>query len=138
MEITKFYDYNSLSFKKINELKKLTISEYSGMNVVLKELENYKIIKNKVKAKIICHYVNSKIVSWALLTREKTSFFNEKTWNPKKGYWIQIYTQKDFRSKGIAGKIIKRCNKYIKSKVYYASMQIPGAFKNLKKGISIY
>lgn len=138
--ITRFYDYSYLSNKTLNKLRELTINKSSGMNYVLDSLSV--INDRKPKAKIICCYDNGKIVGWLLATREKNKFFYDDTWNPKNGYWIQVFVSHENRNKGIATKLIDKYNKKIKTRTYFATFYKVGdefgVFSKLKKGYSIY
>jgi GNAT superfamily N-acetyltransferase len=137
-EFTKIYKYSQLSNDRIEKLRELTANSYSGMNYVLSSLKNIKE-RNKVKAYIIIHYINSVAVGWALATKEPNGFFHYKSykWNPKDGFWIQVYVHPDYRNKGIAKKLIERYNKYFNEPTYYACHMITNVFQHLNKPMSI-
>lgn len=143
-QICRFYKYSYLSDNRLEKLRKLTSSSDSGMNYVLNELRHRRKHKINIDAFVIILYEKKEAIGWALITREVTSFFqlsfsnSSYKWHPNMGYWMQIFVDKNHRHKGIATKIIEKCNKFIQSKIWYADIASPSIFEKLNNSESIW
>lgn len=90
-------------------LRRLTLHSRSGLN---HELNNFqKIIKIRpVNAKAIVVYLDEKVIAWALLSKEASTFHfrNGTEYNAGYGLLFEVYVAEDHRRKGVASQILKR------------------------------
>lgn len=109
-------DFNLIS-KNVNlikRLRKLTLNPNSGLNYELDHILN-KSILGKVKVKVVTSSVNDKIIGWALLSRENSSFQFHNSYdgyNSNKGVLFEIYVSPEYRRLGIGSQIMKAARKH--------------------------
>lgn len=108
-------DFNDVVKKPslMKKLRDLTLGYGSGMNCELDHLINT-IKDRKVNCKIIKVVTKNKLVAWALLSRESSSFKFMNTWDrfdPKIGTLFEVYVHPDYRRMGIGSELIKIARK---------------------------
>ena len=108
-------DFNDVVKKPglMRKLRKLTLGYGSGMNSELDHLIDT-IKDRKVNCKIIKVLTKNKLVAWALLSRESSSFtfcnINGR-FDPKIGTLFEVYVHPDYRRMGIGSELIKIARK---------------------------
>jgi hypothetical protein len=143
-QICRFYKYSYLSDNRLEKLRNLTANSDSGMNHVLTELRHRRKHQIDINAFIIILYEKKEAIGWALISKEHTSFFkssfskNNYKWHPIMGYWMQIFVDRNHRHKGVATKIVEKCNKHIQSKILFADIASPSIFEKLNNSESIW
>lgn len=109
-------DFNTISknTKLIKTLRKLTLHPGSGLNYELDHIISKSKI-NKVKVKIITASHDDKIVGWALLSRENSSYSFMNSYDGYKsndGVLFEIFVSKEYRRKGIGSQLIISARKH--------------------------
>lgn len=137
-QVCRFYKYSYLSANRLENLRKLTINKLSGMNHVLTELRYKRKYTPNINAFVIILYENKEAIGWALISNEPTYFFKKSEWNSSMGYFMQIFVDENHRHKGVATKIIEKCNKKIQSKIWFADISVPSIFDKLNDSESIW
>jgi ribosomal protein S18 acetylase RimI-like enzyme len=103
-------DYNLVAGKPelLKKLRKLTLSPYSGMNYELNNFERIAKVR-KVDCKIITVYKESKLVGWAMLSKEPSDFLFRYVdgHDPSNGVLFQVFIHKDYRKQGIATELLR-------------------------------
>jgi GNAT superfamily N-acetyltransferase len=107
----KVADYNMVATKPdmVKQLRKLTLSPYSGMNHELNLFERIRKTR-PVDCQILTAYRNRELVGWALLSREKTTFTFHNArdgFDPADGILFQVFIAPGFRKQGIASELLK-------------------------------
>jgi GNAT superfamily N-acetyltransferase len=108
-------DFNDVAKKPslIKKLRDLTLCYGSGMNIELDHLLAT-IKERKVNCRIIKVISKTKLVAWALLSRESSSFKFSNTWDrfdPSIGTLFEVYVHPDYRRMGIGSELIKIARK---------------------------
>lgn len=109
-------DFNLISkdSKLIRKLRKLTLHPGSGLNHELDHIIRKSKI-SKVKVKIITASHNDKIIGWALLSRENSSYSFMNSYDGYKstdGVLFEIFVSSEYRRKGIGSQLIKSARKH--------------------------
>lgn len=106
---------NAVKNKEImSSLRKLTLCKDSGMNHELDELTIRSRVRS-VKAKTILAKNEDKIVGWALLSRENSTFVFTlgKNYRPNvDGALFEIFVDPKFRRKGVGSSLLKTARKH--------------------------
>lgn len=93
----------------VKQLRKLTLHPRSGMNREMNVL--FKIIeKRPVEAQVLLAYRSTKLVAWALLSREHSNMVFSNTWKhfePTDGMLVEIYVDPTYRRQGIGSVLMK-------------------------------
>lgn len=99
--------------KLVSELRKLTLSPTSGLSYdltqMLREAGN-----REVKCKVLLAYRWTKLVGWAMLSREGTDFiFNKEGefYRGKQGPLFQVYVAPEYRRQGIASALYLKASR---------------------------
>lgn len=104
-------DYNLVARKPelLQKLRELTLSPGSGLN---HELNAFATISKTrpVKAQIILAYKNRKLVGWALLSKEDSTypFARVMGFKAHDGALFQVYVHPSYRKQGLASKMFTK------------------------------
>src|SRR5260221_12480401 len=94
----------------LDELRKLTLSPYSGLNHELtRMLKDAK--EREVKCQVLLAYRFRKLVGWAILSKETTQFSFSRSYEGFKaenGVMFQVFVDPSHRREGIASEIYKK------------------------------
>lgn len=109
-------DFNTISKNTafLKKLRKLTLHPGSGLNYELNHILR-KSKAHKVKVKIITASHDNKIVGWALLSRENSSFIFMNSYDGYKsndGVLFQIFVSKEYRRKGIGSQLLTSARRH--------------------------
>lgn len=108
-------DFNLLAQRPgvIKKLRTLTLHSGSGMNNELDSLLH--IVKRRpVDCKVIRAYIDSKLVGWAILSRENSNFNFPNTDNgfsSDQGVLFEVFVDPLHRRKGVGTKIMETAKK---------------------------
>ena len=107
-------DFNFIAKRPIfiSRLRKLTLNPHSGMNWEMNDiLKNAKIRNVNVKALLTYH--KSKLVAWALFSKEDSKVTYSQTIKFRKdyGYLFQVYVSPDFRRQGVGSQLFNKAKK---------------------------
>lgn len=97
----------------IKKLRTLTLNSTSGLNNEIDNLLNL-VKRRPVDCKIIRAYLDSKLVGWAILSRENSDFNFPNTDNgfsSDQGVLFEVYVHPEYRRKGVGTKIIETAKK---------------------------
>lgn len=105
-------DFNLVAHQPelLAELRKLTLSPYSGLNHELNRmLEDVK--EREVKCQVLLAYRFRKLVGWAILSKETTHYNFSRSFEGFKaenGVMFQVFVDPSYRRQGIASEIYKK------------------------------
>ena len=103
------------------ELRKLTLSPYSGMNHELNRmLEDAET--RKVNCTVLLAYRFRKLVGWAILSKETTQFHFSRSFegfNAENGMMFQIFVDPSYRRQGIASEIYKKAQQMVNNELLH-------------------
>jgi ribosomal protein S18 acetylase RimI-like enzyme len=108
--VIKVEDFNSIVKKPnlLRKLRNLTIRPSSGMNFELNSLEK-DAESRTIKCKILMAFSNRKLVGWAMLSKEPSSFpFFNTEYAPNFGTLFEVYVDPNHRRQGIASALIEK------------------------------
>jgi len=92
------------------QLRKLTLSPYSGLNYELNRmLEDVKT--REVRCQVLLAYRFRKLVGWAILSKETTQYNFSRSFDGFKaenGMMFQVFVDPTYRRQGIASEIYKK------------------------------
>ena len=108
-------DFNLLAQRPgvIKKLRTLTLHSGSGMNNELDSLLSL-VKRRPVDCKVIRAYIDSKLVGWAILSRENSNFNFPNTDNgfsSDQGVLFEVFVSPEHRRKGVGTKIIETAKK---------------------------
>lgn len=103
------------------QLRKLTLSPYSGLNHeltrMLKDVE-----EREVKCKVLLAYRFRKLVGWAILSKETTHYNFSRSYEGFKsenGLMFQVFVDPSYRRQGIASEIYKTAQQMTNNEVLH-------------------
>ncbi len=96
-------------------LRKLTLSPYSGLNCELdRMLEDVK--QRSVDCQLLLAYRFRKLVAWGLLSKENTSFRFQRSkggFRGEEGRMFQVFVDPSYRRQGIASELFKKAQQMV-------------------------
>jgi GNAT superfamily N-acetyltransferase len=99
----------------VEELRKLTIEPFSGMNHELNWMLR-EAKEREIDCDIFLAYRSQSLVGWALLSKEDTDFVFANSYEPfrsENGWLFQVFIDPDHRRQGIASELLKRAQNLI-------------------------
>ena len=103
-------DYNLVADRSgfLQQLRKLTLHPYSGMNCELNRFERVRKTR-PVDVKILTAYRNEQLVAWAIMSREPSDFdfLNTGSFHSGDGILFEVFVDPKFRKQGIGSELIK-------------------------------
>jgi GNAT superfamily N-acetyltransferase len=116
-------DFNVVAHQPelLAELRKLTLSPYSGLNHELdRMLED---VKNRsVNCQVLLAYRFSTLVGWAILSKENTDFHFHRSssgFNADNGIMFQVFIDPSYRRQGIASELYKKAQQLTNGEVLH-------------------
>lgn len=108
-------DFNTVIAKPelLKKLRNLTLHPGSGLNYEINNLIKSSKTRS-VNAKALLAYHKRELVGWALMSREKSDFYFQNTYDgyePSKGTLFEVYVHPDFRRRGIGASLMKAARK---------------------------
>jgi GNAT superfamily N-acetyltransferase len=103
-------DYNVVADRVdfMKELRRLTISYYSGLNT---ELNRFEVIRKErpVKCDILSAYRSDELVGWAILSKETSDFRFRRGigYEPNQGYLFEVFVDHAYRRQGIGSELLR-------------------------------
>lgn len=94
----------------VRKLRKLTLDPYSGLNHELTQMLTAAETRS-VQCKVILAYRFRKLVGWAILSKETTTYRFSRSptgFNAEHGVLFQVYVDPEYRRQGIASEIYKK------------------------------
>jgi len=116
-------DFNLVAHQPelLAELRKLTLSPYSGMNHELNRMLADAETR-KVNCTVLLAYRFRKLVGWAILSKETTQFNFSRSYegfNAENGMMFQVFVDPSYRRQGIASEIYKKAQQMVNNELLH-------------------
>jgi GNAT superfamily N-acetyltransferase len=106
---TEDFDIVVKKLELMKKLRELTLHPHSGLNYELNHLTKSSETRS-VNAKVLLAYHKRELVGWALLSREKSDFYFQNTYDgydPARGTLFEVFVAPDHRKQGIGSALLK-------------------------------
>lgn len=105
-------DFNLIFKNKIimSKLRELTLQPDSGLNNELNDLTTLALTR-RVEAKIILGYYDGNLISWALCSKEPSSWYSTH-WGRRNGALFEVFVLPEHRQQGVGKAIFEMAKAY--------------------------